>query len=270
MTSYPTTGALILAAGKGSRMKGFEGNKTLLPLVPGPSPYQGSHPILITILRSLPPGPKGLVVNHKKEEVREATRSLGLTFYEQPELNGTGGALFAARAFVQRKGFDRLIITMGDVPFVTETTYRRLIDELATNEFVVLGFQPVDKKQYGVLEIKGDRVTRIIEWKYWKDDPPERQEDYLVCNAGIYAARRATLADYLPVLEQKPHCVLKERNGKVAEIQEFFITDLVACFHQDGLKVGYVMAEDEDEVMGIDDLSSLEKAQQLFCRKSGS
>ncbi|MBU2498697.1 MAG: NTP transferase domain-containing protein [Proteobacteria bacterium] len=249
-------------------MKGFEGNKTLLPLVAGSSPFQGSRPILINILHSLPPGPKALIVNHKKEEVREATRSLGLTYYEQPELNGTGGALFAARAFLQMREFDHLIITMGDVPFVKEMTYSRLIDELATSEFVVLGFRPVDKKQYGVLEIEGDRVTRIIEWKYWKNYPQKRQKDHPVCNSGIYAAQRAALAKYLPILEGKPHKVLKERNGKVTEIQEFFITDLVACFHQDGLTVGYVITEDEDEVMGIDDLSSLRRAQQLFGGKN--
>ena len=34
--------------------------------------------------------------------------------------------------------------------------------------------------------------------------------------------------------------------------------------NHDGLKVGYMVAENEDEVMGVDDLASLKKAQKLF------
>jgi len=103
-------------------MQGFEGNKTLLPLIPAGSPFYGERFILLNILQSLPPGPKGLVIHHKKEEVIEATGGLGLTYYVQPVLNGTGGALLAAREFIQDPNHERLIITMGDVPFVKEST----------------------------------------------------------------------------------------------------------------------------------------------------
>jgi len=41
------------------------------------------------------------------------------------------------------------------------------------------------------------------------------------------------------------------------------VTDLVEWMDQDGLRVGAVLAEDENEVMGIDDLASLQRAQQL-------
>ena len=49
----------------------------------------------------------------------------------------------------------------------------------------------------------------------------------------------------------------------MVEIQEFFITDLVEFMREDDLGIGYVIAEDEDEVMGVDDLASLRKAQEL-------
>ena len=88
-----------MAAGKGSRMIGFEGNKTLLPLVPEYSPFKGTHPILLHILDNLPPGPKALVVHHGKKDVLEATKAMNLSYCEQPALNGTGGALFAAKPF---------------------------------------------------------------------------------------------------------------------------------------------------------------------------
>lgn len=245
-------------------MKGFEGNKTLLPLVPGKSPFDGSNPILLQILDNLPPGPKALVIHHKKEEVMETTRSLDLTYCEQSVLNGTGGALLASRDFIGGQDHHELIITMGDVPFVRTSTYLQLVKELKDSHLVVLGFRPAHKKEYGVLEMDGDHVRNIIEWKYWKDYSAERQKQLEICNSGIYAARKDDLVRYLRILEKRPHTVLKEREGKTVEVEEFFITDLVELMHGDRLKVGYVMAQDEDEVMGIDDLPSLMKAQKIF------
>jgi bifunctional UDP-N-acetylglucosamine pyrophosphorylase/glucosamine-1-phosphate N-acetyltransferase len=256
--------SVILAAGRGSRMKQFEGNKTLLPLISGRSPYEGSHPILIHILNSLPAGPKAVVVNHQKEEVMEATRGLGLTYCEQPTLNGTGGALLAARTFLERQECDELIITMGDVPLVKSSTYQMLLNNLRDKGLAVLAFQPESKKKYGVLEIEQDQVRRIIEWKYWKTYPEERQRTFRLCNSGIYAAKKKDLLQYLLVLASKPHKVRKEINGKLTVVREYFITDLVENMYEGGLPVGYVTAENEEEVMGIDDAPALVKAQEIF------
>jgi bifunctional UDP-N-acetylglucosamine pyrophosphorylase/glucosamine-1-phosphate N-acetyltransferase len=245
-------------------MKGFEGNKTLLPLVATDSPFNGRHPILLHIIESLPPGPKAVVVNHKKEEVMEATRSLGLSYCEQPALNGTGGALLAAADFIQNADCDALIITMGDVPLVKTGTYLRLVESLQSQPLTVLGFRPADKRQYGVLDMDGTRVKRIVEWKYWSAFPKENQDRMEICNTGIYAARRKDLIPYLSVLRSKPHIVSKERDGRVVRIEEFFITDLVEFLDRDGKRVGCIVAEDEEEVMGVDDLAALRRAQEKF------
>jgi bifunctional UDP-N-acetylglucosamine pyrophosphorylase/glucosamine-1-phosphate N-acetyltransferase len=256
--------SIIMAAGRGSRMKGFEGNKTLLPLLPADTPFQGSHPILLHIIRSLPPGPKALVVNHKKEDVMETTRGLGVSYWDQPVLNGTGGALLAAGEFIQAVDCDSLVITMGDVPLVMESTYRRLVQSLQAQPFAVLGFQPSDKRQYGVLDMDETRVKRIVEWKYWSTSPEETQERMKICNSGIYAARRKDLIPYLSVLRGRPHAVSKERDGKAVQLEEYFITDLVELLDRDGKRVGCIVTEDEDEVMGVDDLSALQRAQEKF------
>lgn len=245
-------------------MKGFEGNKTLLPLASGQSPLEGSHPILLHILSNLPHGPKAIVVNHKKEDVLNATQSLGLTYCDQPLLNGTGGALLASREFLEAQDQNQLIITMGDVPFVKDSTYLNLIKGLKYNSLVALGFRPVDKKQYGVLEIDGKNVKRIIEWKYWRTYSKERQKQFQVCNSGIYSARKRDFIRYLRILGKNPHIVTKAVGGKMVEVEEFFITDLVELMGENGLKVGYIIADDENEVMGVDDLSSLKKAQKKF------
>ena len=69
------------------------------------------------------------------------------------------------------------------------------------------------------------------------------------------------------MLASKPHIVYKEINGKPTEVEEFFITDIVEYMCDDGLPVGYVIG-DEDEVMGIDDLPAIKKAQELFMKST--
>jgi bifunctional UDP-N-acetylglucosamine pyrophosphorylase/glucosamine-1-phosphate N-acetyltransferase len=262
------TASIILAAGRGSRMKNYGGNKTLLPLIPAASPFSGSRSIIKHIIKNLPPGPKAVVVNHKKEDIRKATRNLGITYCEQPVLNGTGGALLAAMPFLLKHDCETLLITMGDVPFVAPETYMSLLNALEIHDLVVLGFKPQDKKQYGILEIQGDRVKRIVEWKYWRNFTTEEQKIPSVCNSGIYAAKKESLLHALSVIASKPHVVQKEVNGVVCNQEEFFITDLVEHMPLEGHSVGYIISNDENEVMGIDDLSALLKAQKIYQKRS--
>jgi bifunctional UDP-N-acetylglucosamine pyrophosphorylase/glucosamine-1-phosphate N-acetyltransferase len=263
MREETKTSSIIFAAGKGSRMKGFEGNKTLLPLIPGPSPFGGRYPILLHILNNLPPGPKAIVVHFRKEEVIELTRSLELIYCEQPILNGTGGALLASREFIKNQDCESFLITMGDVPFVEPSTFHRLLSILKGCHMAVLGFRASNKRNYGLLEIESDNVKRIIEWKYWSRYPKEKLEKLDICNSGIWAARRDALIQFMDRLEKKPHMVLKERDGIMIEIKEFFITDLIELMSEEGFKIGYTVSE-EDELMGVDDLESLIKAQDKF------
>jgi bifunctional UDP-N-acetylglucosamine pyrophosphorylase/glucosamine-1-phosphate N-acetyltransferase len=117
-----------------------------------------------------------------------------------------------------------------------------------------------------VLDIDGTRVKRIVEWKYWSAFPKATQNRMEICNSGIYAARRKDLIPYLSVLRSRPHAVSKERDGTVIQLEEFFITDLVEFMDHDGKSVGCILADDEDEVMGVDDLSALLRAQENFTK----
>jgi bifunctional UDP-N-acetylglucosamine pyrophosphorylase/glucosamine-1-phosphate N-acetyltransferase len=264
----PHVASIIMAAGRGSRMQGYVGNKTLLPLEPGTTVFDGRHPIILHLFNCLPAGPKALIVNHCKEVVMTVTRDTGAAYCEQPVLNGTGGAILAARDFVAAQDVPHMIITMGDVPFVRKSTYDRLVAGLETHDLMILGFSPEDKKQYGVLEIEKGQVRKITEWKYWKDYPSVRQDTLTVCNSGIYAVHRSVLAHYLPILASRPQVVQKRVNGRMTDIEEFFFTDLVEFMVQDGKRVGFHVVDDEFETMGIDDLSALKKAQAIYAELS--
>jgi bifunctional UDP-N-acetylglucosamine pyrophosphorylase/glucosamine-1-phosphate N-acetyltransferase len=58
--------------------------------------------------------------------------------------------------------------------------------------------------------------------------------------------------------------VSKDRAGTVIQLEEYFITDLVEFMDHDGKNAGFIIADDEDEVMGVDDLSALLRAQENF------
>ncbi|HIJ69523.1 MAG TPA: NTP transferase domain-containing protein, partial [Deltaproteobacteria bacterium] len=212
---------------------------------------------------------RGIVVNYDAEQVRRATEGQGISFVYQPVSNGTGGALLAARSFLNSADADRVIVTMGDVPLIRSATYYRLLDLLGRFDLTLLAFESKDRGQYGMIEMEGQRVTRIVEWKYWKDFPLERQSRLRYCNAGVYAAGKTTLLRYLDQMEKRPHDVRKQQNGQWITIKEYFLTDLAEMMNEDGLLVGMTPTP-EEEVVGVDTLESLEAVQKLYARLQGS
>jgi hypothetical protein len=87
---------------------------------------------------------------------------------------------------------------------LNDETYDALVAGLDTHDLMILGFSPADKKQYGVLEIDQGRVSRITEWKYWKDYPADRQDRLTVCNSGIYAVRKGRWSITCPSWNRGP------------------------------------------------------------------
>ena len=260
--------SIIFAAGRGTRMTGYGGNKTLLPLVPGKSCFEGFHPLIREVLDNLPDGPRGIVVNYQAEEVRRVTEGRGISFIPQPVTNGTGGALLAAHSFLDSAEADRVIITMGDVPLIKSVTYDRLLGLLERYELGLLAFECRDRAQYGMIEMEGERITGIVEWKYWKDFQAERQSRLRYGNAGVYAARKTTLLRYMDRMENKPHEVKKQQNGQWLIIKEYFLTDLAEMMNEDGLAVGMTLAP-EEEVTGVDTPESLQAVQRVYARLRG-
>lgn len=260
------TASIVLAAGKGSRMVGFAGNKTLLPLLPAGSVYEGGRPILVEVLDRLPHGPKAVVVHHCAEDVKRATEGLVREYVYQPITNGTGGALLVSRAFIESEPSERWLITMGDVPLIRSSTYARLTEELDGHAMALLGFAPEDNAQYGMIETDGERVLRIVEWKYWSRYEPEQLQSLRFCNAGVYAVRREPLLQYLDRLASRPHRVRKQRGDDWVTIEEFFLTDLVEMMSQDGWSIGLVVCE-PGEVVGVDTPDALRLVQERYASR---
>lgn len=270
-TKASNIASIVLAAGRGTRMKGFSHNKTLLPLLPERNQYEGSRPFIIEILSQLPKGPVAVVVHHDANAVKETIAQWKVTYIYQHELNGTGGAILAAQEFLQSCSTDYVIVTMGDVPLVRTQTYEALIRNLEETKHhgVLIAFTPEDTKQYGRLVVEGNKVRRIIEWQYCKNSDQVERQGITLCNAGIYAFRRPALLHCCKDLISRPHQVEKQINGHINQFLEYFLTDIVEIMNEHGYAISFITVS-EWEVTGVDTPETLQKVQQLFAQSIAS
>ena len=115
--------AIILAAGKGTRMKS-DTHKVLHPIAGRPMLLH-----LIDSVAALDPARTVVVVGAGREQVERAVEPLGAETVAQTEQLGTGHAVLQAEAALADFTGDVLIL-YGDVPLVTAETLRRMLDRL--------------------------------------------------------------------------------------------------------------------------------------------
>ncbi len=229
--------AIILAAGKGTRMKS-DLHKVLHPIAGRPMLLH-----LIDSVKALGAEREVVVVGAGREQVESAVHPLGVETAEQAEQLGTGHAVRMAEAALAGFQGDVLIL-YGDVPLVTTETMRRMIDALhgpGGPSVVVLGFRPADPGAYGRVIVGADgRLEKIVEYK---DATPEERAVTL-CNSGLMAVRSADLFRLLAKL----------RNDNAAG--EYYLTDLVQLAAEEGrFSVG--IETDAIEVAGVNSRAEL-------------
>ncbi|MCK0067952.1 bifunctional UDP-N-acetylglucosamine diphosphorylase/glucosamine-1-phosphate N-acetyltransferase GlmU [Kordiimonas laminariae] len=241
--------AIILAAGKGTRMKSST-HKVLHSV--------GGKPMLMYLLdtvNKLDPVENILVVGAGKEQLMNAVS--GADFVEQTEQLGTG---HAARIAVDSlpEGFSGdVIILFGDVPFIPLSVMEEMIAKGGSevgNGLTVLGFRPEDAAKYGRLVTSTDgKLERIVEFK----DASEQERAITLCNSGMMLISGSHAKKWLHQLS----------NDNAAG--EYYLTDLVEFARKDGFDVAVVEAS-EDDVLGInsrEDLARAELAMQKKWRK---
>ncbi|MGC6401737.1 bifunctional UDP-N-acetylglucosamine diphosphorylase/glucosamine-1-phosphate N-acetyltransferase GlmU [Sphingomonas sp. FW199] len=228
--------AIILAAGKGTRMKS-DTHKVLHPVA--------GRPMLLHLLASvdaLSPERRVVVVGAGREQVETAVAPLGVGIAVQSEQLGTGHAV--AQAEHALAGFDgTVLILYGDVPLVSADTMRRMVDRLGAADApacVVLGFRPVDPAAYGRILADGDRITRMVEYK----DASEAERAVTLCNSGLIAVRSADLF------------ALLARVGNDNAAGEYYLPDIVMLAAADG-RASAVIETGEAEVAGVNSRAEL-------------
>ncbi|BDI61603.1 bifunctional UDP-N-acetylglucosamine diphosphorylase/glucosamine-1-phosphate N-acetyltransferase GlmU [Qipengyuania nanhaisediminis] len=171
--------AIILAAGKGTRMKS-DLHKVLHPIA--------GKPMLMHLLdefEQLGPRRTVIVVGDKREQVDAALTGRNVATALQDPQHGTAHAALQARAALE--GFSgHILVAFGDVPMVRADTVRRLTDTLASGAKVaVLGFRPDDALAYGRIIADDDgTVRKMVEYK----DASDEERACKLCNSGLIVA----------------------------------------------------------------------------------
>jgi bifunctional UDP-N-acetylglucosamine pyrophosphorylase/glucosamine-1-phosphate N-acetyltransferase len=236
--SQPPLAIVILAAGKGTRMKS-DLHKVLHPLAGKPMLIH-----LIDTAEALSPERTVVVVGAGREQVEAAVTPRGATIAHQAEQLGTGHAVAQAQAALA--GFEGdVLILYGDVPLVQAATMRRMLDRLHGADApaaVVLGFRPADAAAYGriITEPGSDRIGTMVEFK--DATPAERAET--LCNSGLMAVSSRDLF------------ALLARVGNDNAAGEYYLPDIVMLARADG-RVTAVIETGEREVAGVNSRAEL-------------
>ena len=234
--------AIILAAGKGTRMKS-DLHKVLHPIA--------GRPMLAHLLASvaeLQPAKLVVVVGDKAEQVEPLVREFGGVVALQDPQHGTGHAVQQAEAALA--GFDGdVLILFGDVPFVRTETMRRMLARLAEAQgAVVAAFRPGDPKHYGRILTEGDgTIRKMVEYK----DASEAERALDLCNSGLMAVRAGEL---WPLLA---------RIGNRNAAGEYYLPDIVMLAAGDD-KASFVVEVATAEVEGVNSRAELAAAEAAW------
>lgn len=237
---------IILAAGQGTRMK--SGKAKVLQEIAGRPMIE--H--VIRTARDLDAERVAIVVGHQKEAVMESLNTYDgsdLVWVDQDRRLGTGHA--ARLALEELTSENPVIILYGDVPLIGLNSLKACIEEADQGRFAVLVAAVSEPTGLGrILRDSDGCVSGIVEEK---DASPQQREIHEI-NTGIIAAPGALLTDLTLQIENN------NSQG------EYYLTDVVAKAYQRGVSVVGVMAENEFEIKGINDMAQLARAERSFQR----
>jgi bifunctional UDP-N-acetylglucosamine pyrophosphorylase / glucosamine-1-phosphate N-acetyltransferase len=234
----PDVHVVVLAAGKGTRMK------STLPKV---LHHAGGLPLIEQVFRSadaLSPQTITVIIGHQAEAVREGLgKRLGLHFAVQEPQLGTGHAVLQAEPALRgRTGI--VVLLSGDVPLLRSATLRELVRVHAERRAsaTVLTAVLEDPHGYGRIVRGADgSIDAIVEHR---DATPE-QRQIAEINSGIYAFDLAPLFD-----------ALRQIGASNAQ-GEYYLPDLISIYRSRGLGVETVVADDPREILGVNSRKEL-------------
>ena len=231
---------LILAAGKGTRMK------SALPKVLHRVAGAPMIDYVLAASASLGAATTTVVVGHQADALRAALAAhAGLGFVQQEPQLGTAHAVRqAAPLLAGLRG--TLVVLSGDVPLLTPDTLGALVarHEGARAAATLLTAVLDDPSGYGRILRDGDEVAAVVEHR--DASPAERAVREI--NAGIYAF---DLEPLFPALDR-----VATDNSQ----QEYYLPDLVGIYRRAGRRVVALPVDRPEEILGINTRAELAEA----------
>ncbi len=240
-------GAIILAAGKGTRMKSnkpkvlFEiAGKSLVQHVIDAGCAAGCTDITA-------------IVGYKKEEVKESlSANENILYADQDEQLGTGHAVMMARDnFVDYDG--DVYVLCGDVPLLTSETLKKMYayHKETSASCTVLTAVMEDPARYGrIVRDDSGNISKIVEFK----DASNEQRDIKEINTGIYIYNCKDLFNSLSKI-----------NNKNAQ-GEYYLTDTLELLNAENKTVSGIVLDNVIEASGINSQKQLSELEVSYYR----
>ena len=241
--------AVILAAGKGTRMKSDKSKvlheifgKTLLGYV------------LDAINKTEIIEKSYVIVGHQAEKVTEFVKSNydnAETVLQTPQL-GTGHAV--SMVCPNLKDFDgEVLILCGDTPLVTPETIKEFVTHHRNqnSDITVMSAIFENPTNYGRIIRKGEKLSAIVEEK----DATSEQKAIKEVNAGIYCINWSKV--------KTAFSELKNNNAQ----GEYYLTDIISWGVEKGLNTNVYTIEDNSEIFGINSKAHLAQATSMLNKK---
>ncbi len=236
--------AVILAAGKGKRMKS-DLPKVLHKINDRPMVHY-----VIDLAKNVGSEKTILIIGHGKELVKDACKSMDVKFAVQQQQLGTGHAV--SMSADELNGYDGdVLVLSGDVPLLTADTIRELIDTQQESgaAATILTSELDDPTGYGrIIRDENNFVRNIVEHK---DATPEELAIREI-NVGIYIFKSIDLFKALKL-------VRNDNNQG-----EYYLPDVVPIFLSEGKKVNAVKTKNFNETRGINDVDQLKEAETIL------
>ena len=237
---------IILAAGKGSRMKSST-PKVLHTIAGAPMLHR-----VMSVAKRLAPEQMHLVLGHGIEAIQDTLTEQwsSANIVRQAVQLGTGHAVNIALEHVPDDGIS--LVLYGDVPLITAETLERCVAIARAGELGVVTANMSDPAQLGrILRNETDSIETIVEFK---DATPQQRAIHEI-NSGILAAPTHLLRAWLAQVQPN------NQQG------EYYLTDVVALAVNDGVSVQGIRVTDENEVIGVNDRLQLAQVERIAQRQ---
>ena len=244
MTNSQPLSAVILAAGKGTRLRSTlpkvlhaVAGKPMLEWVLGAARAAGCEHIYV-------------VVGHGAEQVRDQIEAEDVTWVLQEEQLGTGHALLQVESHLQSPA--NLLVLSGDVPLVKPETLEHLAVAARSGWGSMVVAEMEEPGSLGrVVASPAGSLERIVEVA---DATDEELENPWI-NAGIYALPAPGIFDFLSRLQPD--------NAK----QELYLTDALTAAAAAGQEVAMVKLVEAEEAFGVNDRLDLARVHGVLLRR---
>src|SRR5215211_6308996 len=242
--TLPRTFAMVLAAGKGTRMKSNRA-KVLHTLCGVPMVNY-----VIEALKSLAPERLIVVVGHQADLVRGVLPGDAEAVLQREQL-GTGDAMRVALEALEGEEEGVLLVVNGDGPLISDQTLEELVERhrSAGVGATVLVAELEDPRGLGrVVEDAG--VVRIVEER----DATEAERGIGLVNLGLYAFELSEIRDAI------------DRVSPQNEQGELYLTDVLEIIGSRSRAVTYRLKNLEEANL-VNDRSQLARAEEILRRR---